>query len=125
RFGDGVDVVIGPGRKAITESLRELGLDLTAGLSSAGVPLFDSLAAAPKDARRAVILWDGSDFDLGAAADKAIEILSKNPKGFFLMVECDLHTDNPARGVDRAVNFDRYIGKVAQRLSTDTLILFT
>ena len=125
RFGDGIDVVIGPGRKAITESLHEMGLDLRTSLSAAGLPLFDSLAAAPKDARRAVILWDGSDFDLGEAADKAIEILSKNPKGFFLMVECDLHTDNPNRGVERAVTFDRYIAKVAPRLSADTLVLFT
>jgi alkaline phosphatase len=125
RFGDGVDVVIGPGQKAITESLRELGLDLRTSLSAAGLPLFNSLAEVPKGARRTVVLWDGSDFNLGEAADKAIEILSQNPKGFFLMVECDLHTDNPNRGVERAVTFDRYIGKVTQRLSSDTLVLFT
>jgi alkaline phosphatase len=125
RFGDGVDVIIGPGRKTIVASIRELGFDLEKNFAAAGLPLYDSLAAVPKDARRAVILWDGAEFDLGEAADKSIEILSKNPKGFFLMVECDLHTDKPLRGLDRAVAFDRYIEKTAERLPGDTLIIFT
>ncbi len=124
RFGDGVDVIIGPGRKNITASLLEMGVDLDKSLVASGRAIYPSAAAVPKDARRAVALFDGSDFDLGEAADKAIEILSKSPKGFFLMVECDLHTDNPQRGLDRTVAFDKYIEKVAGRMPKDTLIIF-
>jgi alkaline phosphatase len=125
RFGDGIDVIIGPGRSPISKALTELGLDLAKGLTGAGLPFFESIADAPKEARRAVVLFDGSDFDLGEAADKAVEILSKNSKGFFLMVECDLHTDNPKRGLDRAVSFDRTIERIAKRWSRNSLILFT
>ena len=124
RFGDGVDVIIGPGRKAISASLLEMKIDLDKSLVASGRPIYRSAAAVPKDARRAVALFDGSDFDLGEAADKAIEVLSKNPKGFFLMVECDLHTNEPQRGLDRAVAFDKYIEKVAKRMPKDTLIIF-
>jgi alkaline phosphatase len=125
-FGDGVDVVIGPGRKQIMTSVSELGLDIEKELKASGRQLYSSLAEVPKDARRAVVLVDNPDFDVAAAADKALEILSRNPKGFFLMVESDLHTDNPKRGLERAVAFDRYIGQTAGRLRNDrTLILFT
>ena len=124
RFGDGVDVIIGPGRKAISASLLEMKIDLDKSLVASGRPIYASAAAVPKDARRAIALFDGSDFDLGEAADKAIEVLSKNPKGFFLMVESDLHTHNARLGLDRAVAFDKYIETVAKRMPKDTLIIF-
>jgi alkaline phosphatase len=41
------------------------------------------------------------------------------------MVECDLHTSNPRRGLDRAVAFDKLIAKVAGEASKNTLVLFT
>jgi alkaline phosphatase len=125
RFGDGVDVIIGPGRPAITKALAEMGLDLTKGLTSAGLPLYETIAAAPREARRAVVLFDNAEFDLDEAANKAIEILSRNSKGFFLMVECDVHTDNAKRGLDRLVAFDRTIERIANRMAKNTLILFT
>jgi alkaline phosphatase len=126
RFGDGVDVVIGPGRKQIMAATIELGLDMEKELRATGRPLYSSLAEVPSGARRAVVLLESADFDLAAAADKALEILSKNPKGYFLMVESDLHTDDPKRGLERAVAFDAYIGRTARELRNDrTLILFT
>lgn len=125
RFGDGVDVIIGPGRAQILKATQALGVDIMAALPSKGHKLYDSLDAIPRDARRAVTLFDNDDFDLGAATQRAIEILSRNPKGFFLMVESDLHTDNLVRGLERAVAFDRIIGQTAGRMANDTLILFT
>jgi len=125
RFGDGVDVILGPGRKAIAAGVKELGFDLDTQLKSSGRPVYESFAAIPADAKRAVVLLDSADFSLEEAADKAIAILSKNPKGFFLMVENDLHTDNPKRGLDRAVAFDKYIEKTAKSASKDTLVIFT
>lgn len=126
RFGDGVDVVIGPGRKEIVQSTARLGLDLATALPARGLPLYDSLKAIPAGARRAVVLLDSDDFDLGEATDRAIEILSRNPKGFFLMVESDIHMNNVMRGLERTLAFDGLIQRVARRaLARNTLILFT
>ena len=84
-----------------------------------------SLETIPATARRAVVLFDG-EFDLDAATQRAIDVLSRNPKGFFLMVEADLHTEELLRGLNRAVELDRAIRSTAGRVkSDDTLILFT
>jgi alkaline phosphatase len=107
------------------KATQALELDLMAALPAKGYKLYDSLDAIPRDARRAVALFDNDDIDLGVATQRAIEILSRNPKGFFLMVESDLHTDNMVQGLDRAVAFDRVIRETAERLAGDTLILFT
>ena len=56
---------------------------------------------------------------------RAIDLLSRNPKGFFLMVESDLHTEEIMRGLERTVRLDRAIRATAERLGEDTLILFT
>lgn len=125
RFGDGVDVIIGPGRAEILTATQALEVNLEAALPGKGYKLYDSLDAIPLDARRAVVLFNNSDFDLGEATQRAIEILSRNPKGFFLMAESDLHTENMVRGLDRAVAFDQVIRATAERLAGDTLILFT
>jgi alkaline phosphatase len=50
---------------------------------------------------------------------------SKNPRGNFLMVEWDTHTDNIRRGSDRMVELDKAIGTTATLAGQDTLLLFT
>ena len=57
--------------------------------------------------------------------ERAISILSRNKKGYFLMVESDLHTDKVQRGLERAAKFDRLIQWAAENAGRDTLILFT
>jgi alkaline phosphatase len=86
--------------------------------------LYDSLDAIPPVSRRAVVLFDG-EFDLDAATQRAIDVLSRNPKGFFLMVESDLHTETLLRGLERAVQLDRAIRRAAERMPNNTLLLFT
>jgi alkaline phosphatase len=126
RFGDGVDVVIGAGRRGILQETQLVQLDLAPALGARGYRFGDSLGAIPANAARFVVLSDDEDFDLDAATRRAIEVLSKNPKGFFLMVESDLHTSKLARGLERAVAFDRIIRRTADRVKDgDTLILFT
>jgi alkaline phosphatase len=71
-----------------------------------------------------VVLFDG-DFDLNAATQRAIDILSQNPKGFFLMVESDVHTERLLGGLDHVIQIDKAMRHTAERLTTDTLILFT
>jgi len=124
RYGDGVDLIIGPGRKTIYEATAKLGIDIEQKLTEKGYVLYDKPEAIQADARRVVALFDSAEYDPGAAVARAIDILSRNRKGFFLMVEWDAHTDNVRRGLDRLAALDRVIEYVAQRMGTDTLILF-
>lgn len=125
RFGDGVDVVLGNGRKKILEGTKELGVDLTKELTASGRTFAESLAGVPASARRVVSLEDDPDFDVAAATAKAIEILSRNPKGYFLMVEWDLHPSRPERCLDTAVKLDRLVQKTATQVAANTLVIFT
>ena len=126
RYGDGVDVVIGPGRTRILADTAALGADLAAELSKKGYAFHDGFigwdAASTK---RVVTLMDGEDFDLGEAVNRAIAILSKNPKGFFLMVESNNHSKSPKKDLDRLVRFDQIIKSVADTFRKDSLLLFT
>lgn len=125
RFGDGVDVIIGAGRKQIIEETRKLGLDVQAALKANGYALHDSLDSIRPDTGRVVALFNNEDFNLDAATQRAIDILSRNPKGFFLMVESDLHTENIVQGLERTVAFDQTIRRTVERAIDNTLVLFT
>jgi alkaline phosphatase len=50
--------------------------------------------------------------------------LARNPKGFFLMVEWDMHPPKPLVGLRRAIVLDHLIRRVAAEAPADTLILF-
>jgi alkaline phosphatase len=125
-FGDGIDLVIGPDREEILEATKALGVDIEAGLRARGYGVYDSLDAIPADAGRVVALFNDEEFDLDRATQQAIQILSRNPKGYFLMVESNLHVEDILEGLERAVAFDRAIENTARRVKADeTLILFT
>ena len=70
-------------------------------------------------------MLDSGEFDLQTAVDRTIRILSRNPRGYFLMVEWDVHTDRIRRGLDRMVTLDRVIERTARTVGPDTLLLFT
>jgi alkaline phosphatase len=124
-FGDGVDVVMGAGRKNVIESAKQNGMEAKPALSKAGLEWYDSLDAVPANARRAVVLFD-EEFDLNAVTQRAIDVLSRNPKGFFLMVEGDLHTEKLVQGLKRTLELDRTIRNTAERMkSAETLIIHT
>jgi alkaline phosphatase len=124
RFGDGVDVVIGDGLPDVVEAATAAGLAWRDALRQAGLEPFAALEEVPAGARRAAVLFDG-DFDLGRAVQRAIDVLSRNPNGFFLMVESNVHAGNIAATLDRVVLTDRAVRSVAERLPGDTLVLFT
>ena len=124
RFGDGVDLIIGPGRKAILQATAKLGLDMESGLRERGYGVYSAVDTIPADARRVVALFDSEEYDLGLAVQTAIGILSRNQQGFFLMVESDVHTDNLRRGLDRVLVLDGIIRKTAERMKKDTLVIF-
>ena len=123
--GNGVDLVLGPGRSAIYKATAAAGLDLDAMLRAAGYALLSSPEALRPDTTRAVGLSDMPDYDLSAVVASAIESLSRNPRGYFLMVEWDLHTDNVKRGLDRTLVIDKVIRETVEKAGPRTLVIFT
>ena len=124
-FGDGVDVVFGSARARITEETKELGFDLEKELRASGREFYDDIAAVPATAKRVVALMDKLE-DVSLATSKAIQILSRNPKGYFLMVEWDLHPTNPEKCLQTVVALDQLIERTAKTADPgNTLVLFT
>ena len=125
RVGDGPDVMISAGRGAIAKAMQAEGLDFEALAKEKGRPILSSVAEIPPAAARAFVLLESGEFDKGEAVQAAIRILSRNKKGYFLMVEADSHTDPIRRGLDRLVALDRVIEQTARTVRSDTLLLFT
>jgi alkaline phosphatase len=123
--GDGIEVMIGPERSDVVAALKAAGTSLEQLQREHGRPVLASLEAVPADATRAVVLLEDNHFDVAPAIALARRMLAKNPRGYFLMVESDAHTDAIRPGLDRLVAFDRAIRQVAASVGPDTLLLFT
>jgi alkaline phosphatase len=125
RFGDGVDLVMGVGRKQITEGFAKLGKSFDEVAGNTKRPVYASLADVPGGTLRPIVVQDRG-MDVPGAARFALGALSKNRKGYFLMIEWDAHTDNPQQGLDNVVAFDKLIREIATMVNRDdTLLLFT
>ena len=131
RFGDGVDVVIGPGRERILNETAEMGFDPAKELPANGYAYLEparDFDAVDPGTKRLVALFEKEpeDFPLAAAVRRALTILETHPKGFFLMVESNNHYKDIKKSLDLMVQFDAIIEQTAERLKgTDTLIVFT
>ena len=125
RAGNGVDLLLGPGRSAVYKATAAAGLDLDAMLRGAGYALLRSPEELRPDTTRAVGLTDAPDYDLSAVVANAVAALSRNPKGYFLMVEWDLHTDDVKRGLDRTLVIDKVIRETVEKAGPRTLVIFT
>ncbi|XP_028443736.1 intestinal-type alkaline phosphatase [Perca flavescens] len=86
----------------------------------------------PKDCRYELDRDSSMDPSLTEMMEKAIKILSKNPKGFYLFVEDTgridhgHHAGNAKRALYEAVEFDRAVGRAAELTSElDTLSVVT
>jgi alkaline phosphatase len=108
RFGDGVDAVLGVGRRQIYDGVKALGKDLDQVAKEKGRKVYASLDEVPADEKRPIAVLP-ADIDLPEAARKAIRALSSNHKGYFLMIEWDAHTDDPQRGLRNLAGFDKLI----------------
>ena len=125
QFGDGVDVMIGGGRPNITKALVADGTDLDTLSRRYSRPILSAMADVPADASRAIVLLESSAFDLEAAVRTALRILSKNRKGYFLMVEADVHTNRMRGGLDCMLEMDKVVAATAKMVPRDTLLVFT
>ncbi|MBY0506383.1 MAG: alkaline phosphatase [Bryobacteraceae bacterium] len=125
KFGDGVDVVLGGGRKTIYAGAQKSGKDLDAVAAEKKRPIYAKLSDVPATNARPLVLLDNAE-DVPAMANLALDRLARNPKGYFLMIEWDAHTDNPEQGLNNLVNFDKLIREIAGKVDLrETLLLFT
>jgi alkaline phosphatase len=124
RFGDGTDVLIGAGRDAVVAATEKTGIKVESSMRDRGYHYYDSLQAVADSDNRIVVLMNTKDFDIREAVTRAVRILSRNQKGYFLMVEWDVHTDSLKRGLDQALALDDTIRHTAQTAGPDTLIIF-
>lgn len=135
-----IDVFIGGGRDHFMH--REDGVDLTASLKANGyqVVLEQSEMTAITSGKLAALLSpngmpkyeEGRGDILASSAMKAIELLSKNEEGFFLMVEGSqidwgAHDNDINYMVSELLDFDNTIGQVLDFAEKDgnTLVIIT
>ncbi|WP_436805250.1 alkaline phosphatase [Sphingomonas sp. DT-51] len=123
RFGNGVDILIGKGRKDAVASFAKRQTNAEQAFAAAGYSYGDDPALV-RQAPRAAVLRD-TDFAPLPAVDATIRQLARNPKGYVLMVEWDMHTDDPQAGLRHVVEMDDMIRRVTDIAGKDTLILFT
>ena len=123
RFGDGVDIVIGKGQADAVASFAKAGTTPEKAFAKAGYR-FGADPAMIRDVARVAVLRD-EDFAPTPAVEATIAQLARNPKGYFLMVEWDMHTDNPEKGMKHVIEMDDMIRRISAIVGKDTLILFT
>lgn len=123
-FGDGVDVLIGAGRERIGEQLERRGTSFAQLAKQHNRQIASSLEEVAAGNQRPVVVAD--KIDVRAATLHALDILEKSPKGYFLMVEWDSHTDDAKAGLGRLIALDKLIKEVQARVDlSETLLIFT
>ena len=128
KYGNGPDVVIGTGLKWINAESAKIGHDIASEIPAKGYAYLHSLDEVKSldPARdRLIALFDDADFDLNAAVEQAISRLSRNPKGYFLVVFSDCHLSRATKSLSRIVELDRVVQATAERVQKDTLVLMT
>jgi len=124
QYGDGVDVLIGNGKNVLDDAGKVAGTDVAAGLKQRGYAMLKTVDEFKSTSGRAIVLSDAPAFDVAAAVEHTIQLLSRNRKGYFLMVEVDAHTSNLREGLDRFLLLDRIIEKTVRTAGKDTLVIF-
>lgn len=126
RFGDGVDVMIGTGRKTIGQQLTTAGTGFDQLAKAHNRPIYARLEDAPATNTRPIVVAEDDTVDVRAATLRALDLLQGSPKGYLLVVEWDAHTDDPREGLQHIVDFDKLIAEIEKRVDLkDTLLLFT
>lgn len=128
KSGEGLDVAISSGRGDVFRQTMAMGRDPIADLKSHGYVFADSLDALKSinpNQKKVVMLSDDLDMPLRPAVDDAIARLSRNPKGFVLVVFSDCHTGKPTSSLRRIVEMDNIVREVAASEKKDSLILWT
>src|ERR1700722_5958951 len=128
KFGRGVDIVIGTGRKWIGEQTEKGGYHIPSEIPAKGYTYVDSLAAVSKleaSKTRVIALFDDVDFDFNEAVDQAVARLSKNPKGYLLLAFSVCHLEKPLNLLSLIIELDKAVRNAAEKHKQDTLIIMT
>jgi alkaline phosphatase len=125
RFGDGVDVAVGSGRDLVLAAAAKMGLNVESLARKKGYAFYSSIQEISPSDKRVIVLAPTGNFNVEDATSRAINILSQNKRGYFLMVEWDMHTNNVERGLRHAIEMDNTIRQTAQSVGKDTLMIFT
>jgi alkaline phosphatase len=126
--GAGLDVAYSGGRTYVLKQVSAMGKDGAADLKSHGyvfVDSFDALKTVDANQTKVVMLNDDTDMPIKPAVDDAIARLSRNPKGFVLVVFSDCHTGKATTSLRRIVEMDNVVREVADAHKQDTMILWT
>jgi alkaline phosphatase len=123
RYGKGVDILVGRGLADADAAFAKRGTTAAAAFAKAGYR-FGNDPALISQAPRAAVLRD-TDYEPTSAVEATVRQLARNPKGYVLMVEWDMHTDDPLKGLRHVAEMDAMIRRVRQVAGPDTLILFT
>jgi alkaline phosphatase len=134
--GSGVDVFIGAGREHFNN--RKDGRDLLAELKKKGYKTFYSIDSLAKTSVGKIAgLLEENRYSvrgdqLSRSATTAIQVLNKNQKGFFLMIEGSKidnggHDNDLNYVIEEMLDFDRTLGKVLDFAEKDgsTLVIVT
>jgi alkaline phosphatase len=128
RFGKGPEIVIGTGRRWITDAAAKTGHNLGNEITSKGYTYLDSFAAVSQSdpsKGRVISLFDDTEFDFNQAVELAVARLSKNPKGYLLLAFTDCHLGKVAKSLTRIVELDKAVRNATEKHKSDTLILMT
>src|SRR5690606_10752825 len=120
--GSGIDIFIGGGRNHFTK--RKDGRNLLEELQQLDYKVFNSLEEAASASTAPIAILTAEEHNpsypergemLPEATKKAIEVLSNNENGFFLMIEGSRidwggHANNISEVVQETLDFDRAIG---------------
>jgi len=126
--GTGIDVAYSGGRTDVLKQVKAMGKDADADLKNHGYSFLDTvdgLKGVDASQTKVVMLSDDLDMPLRPAVMDAIARLSKNPKGFVLVVFSDCHTGKARTSLKRIVEMDNIVREVAATHKDDTLILWT
>ncbi len=111
RFGDGVDVLVGVGRDSFLPHKRGDGRDLIAEMRARGYRYIETpeqlQAVAPEKTGKALALFAAGNYELEAVVEKVISILSRNTRGYFLMVEWNSHQKDARETLESTLRLDR------------------
>jgi alkaline phosphatase len=128
KYGNGPDVVIGTGRKAVSAAVEKDGLKIAAEAKAKGyvyVNTMEDLAGIAPGKTRVIALLDDENFDFTEAVRQAVARLSQNPKGFILVAHSDCHLGKTRQSLDRVIKLDSAIRSVGEPNKSNTLVLFT
>jgi len=127
RFGDGPDVVLVTNNEkldTVLHGIETVGADLKAkGYSFART--MDSISSLDAGKTRVVGMFDSDDFDMAVAVKQAVARLSRNPKGFLLVVHSDCHLAKTRPSLVRLVDLDKAVRAAGEERRSDTLIIYT